>query len=76
MAQITLYLDDDTAERMRAAAEAAGVSLSRWVAELIRRKVTTEWPTGVVELAGAWPDLPLASELRDLSQADARREEL
>ena len=33
MAQVTLYMDDDTMARMRAAAEAAGLSMSAWLAQ-------------------------------------------
>jgi hypothetical protein len=43
MAQITLYLDAETARKLKAAAEAAGKSESQWVGALIA-------------LAGAWAD--------------------
>lgn len=61
MGQVTLYLDSETKERLRAAAKAEGVSQSRWVADLIREKTATEWPASLVKLIGAWaadfPDL-------------------
>jgi hypothetical protein len=56
MPQITLYVDEQTSQLMRAAARAAGVSLSRWVSELIRRHVADEWPDSVHKLAGVWAD--------------------
>ena len=56
MAQLTLYIDDETAVRMRTAANAAGVSFSRWVADLVRQRTQTTWPAEVVALAGAWSD--------------------
>ena len=56
MPQVTLYVDEQTSQRMRAAAKAAGVSLSRWVSELIRQHTTHEWPDSVQKLAGAWAD--------------------
>jgi hypothetical protein len=62
--QVTLYLEPDTEERMKAAAKSAGISQSRWVAELIRTRTATEWPESIVKLAGAWPDLPSLEELR------------
>ena len=74
MAQVTLYLDDETKERMRRAAKAAGMSQSRWLAELVRRGTANEWPAEVRELAGAWPDFPEAEELRRASGRDVRRE--
>ncbi len=76
MAQLTLYLDDEIAEKMKQAAGAVGVSQSRWVAELIRERVTEEWPQAVRELAGAWLELPLAEELRSWPVEDATRESL
>jgi hypothetical protein len=39
---------------MKAAAAAAGVSYSKWVAMIIREKTMNEWPPQVAELAGAW----------------------
>ena len=74
MAQVTLYLDDETAERMEAAARAEGTSQSRWVASLIRTRLADEWPVEVVELAGACPDLPTAEELRAGQREDVPRE--
>lgn len=64
MGQVTLYLDTETEARIKAAAKAAGVSQSRWVADLIREKTATEWPAWVADLAGAWPDLPSLEEIR------------
>jgi hypothetical protein len=64
MARLTPYLDDDTIARMRSAAEAAGMSVSVWVAHVVRERTLNGWPSEVVALAGAWPDLPTAEELR------------
>jgi len=76
MGQVTLYMDDDTLGRMRAEAEAEGLSMSAWLARLVQARLGTEWPREVVELAGAWPDLPLAEELRHGAAADVAREAL
>ena len=76
MGQVTLYLDPETEERMKAAAKAAGVSQSRWVVELIRGKTATEWPASIAKLAGAWADLPSLEEIRKGLPADAPREPL
>jgi hypothetical protein len=76
VAQVTLYLDEETRERVRRAAKAAGLSQSRWLAELVKRGAAEEWPAEVRELAGAWPDFPEAAELRRGSGRDVRRERL
>lgn len=57
MPQVTLYLDEETDALARHAAEAAGVSYSRWVSELI--KARSSWPSSVRELAGSIPELPV-----------------
>jgi hypothetical protein len=76
MGQVTIYLDEDTAKLMEAAANSAGISKSKWVAELIRAKASQDWPAFVRELAGAWPDMPLAEEIRSGQRKDAKRERL
>lgn len=76
MAQVTLYMDDDTMTRLRAAAQAAGLSMSAWLAQLVRERTRTEWPDEVAALAGAWRDLPNAEELRDGQPVDIARESL
>jgi hypothetical protein len=76
MAQVTLYLDDETAERMKKAARAAGLSRSQWLARLVREQVDDQWPAAVREMAGAWPDFPLAEDLRAGQPPDTKREKL
>jgi hypothetical protein len=72
MGQVTLYLDMDTEAKMKEAAKAAGVSQSRWIADLIREKTATEWPSSVAGLAGAWADFPELDEVRSTGQDVAR----
>ncbi len=76
MGQVTLYIDNETEEKLKAAAKAAGVSQSRWVADLIREKTATEWPASVVQLAGAWAedDFPSLEEIRRGLPPDLPRE--
>lgn len=77
MAQLTLYLDRETEDRMKAAAKAAGTSLSQWVANLIRERVAREWPPSITALVGAWKDdFPTPEEIRQAAGREARREAL
>lgn len=76
IAQITLYLDDELEARLRAAAKAANLSQSRFVANLIAEKLNVEWPEAVLALAGAWPDLPETEALRAESDGNTTREPL
>jgi hypothetical protein len=43
---------------------------------VIREKAATTWPQHVLDLAGSWPDFPLAEELRKGQKGDNRRERL
>ena len=65
MSQVTIYLDEQTEERMDRAVKEAGVSRSRWVADLIREKTASEWPESIRRLAGSWKDFPEAEEIRE-----------
>lgn len=76
MGKVTLYLDEQTEEQMREAAAEAGLSQSRWVAELIRRRADSEWPESIKRLAGAWADFPTAEEIRSGEGEDLPREDL
>jgi hypothetical protein len=76
MGQVKIYLDDESEALMKAAAKADGVSQSTWVSELIKRKVRSEWPREVTQLAGVWPDFPSAEEIRKSPEKDVRRVKL
>ena len=76
MPQVTIYLDAETAAKARAAARSAGISQSRWIAELIRRHAGSAWPDAVRRLAGACPAFPDSEDLRAGLGQDAPREDL
>ena len=71
MPQVTMYLDEETRELMTSAAQAAGVSQSRWVAELIRAKTKPTWPPDWHTCLGEFPDFPLRDD--QPAAADAPR---
>lgn len=73
MAQVTLYLDEDTAAKVKKAAKQAGLSRSRWLARLVQERTATEWPQAVKDLAGAWADLEPAEGLRRRTGRDMPR---
>lgn len=76
MGQITIYLDDETEHRLKSAAAAAKIPVSRWIAALVRDKTRTQWPEWVRELPGAWSDFPEVEVLRREAIADVPREPL
>ena len=76
MGQVTIYLDDQTEAFAKAAAQAAGVSHSKWIGTVIQEKAANDWPASIKALAGAWPDMPTAEELRRGDIPDHPREGL
>ena len=75
MPQITLYLDDATQALVDQAAEANGISKSRWVAKAIRSYAAHEWPQCCLNLAGSFPDFPLVGDSANHAQpADTPRD--
>jgi hypothetical protein len=80
MRQVTLYLDQDTATRLKQMAVSEGISQSQWVARLILERTAREWPDAVRSLAGAWADseqgdeMPTAEEIREAAGLDSERE--
>lgn len=77
MAQVTIYLDEETEERMKRAAEEAGISRSRWVADAIREKTSITWPESVRRLVGVWgEDFPEVEDIRGGLGEDVPRQPL
>jgi len=53
--QMHLYLPEEVAAEVRRRAEARGLSVSRYLAELVRREITGGWPEGFFEnVVGRW----------------------
>ena len=55
MAQLHCYVPDSVAKKIRRKAEQAHLSVSRYLAELVKRDATNEWPEGYLEhVLGHW----------------------
>lgn len=75
MGQVTIYLDNETENKLKKAAKSSHLSVSKWVAGVIEEKITTEWPQDVVSLAGSWKDdFPTIEEIRSSVGHDSPRE--
>ena len=60
MPQIHAYVPKPVAEALKRKARARGLSLSRYVAEIIGRHAAPEWPAGYFEeVIGGWKGKPL-----------------
>ena len=51
MPQRKLYVDESTHIRIRRAAKAAGLSLSKWAATVVTGKTANQWPDQVLAFA-------------------------
>ncbi len=61
MAQLYCYVPDSLAKQIQHRAAQAGLNLSRYLAELIKKDVSEHnaWPEGYFELFGQWQGEPL-----------------
>jgi hypothetical protein len=76
MGQVTIYLDDATVAKLKSASSCSGLSVSRFIANLIEQKTASEWPARVAGLAGTWRDFPDIKKIRKKQPKDVRRESL
>ncbi len=77
MAQVTIYLDSAIESKLKKAAKANQLSISKWVAKIIEEKVTTQWSPEIAGLSGSWQDdFPTLEMIRADTQCDSKREEL
>lgn len=76
MAQLTVYIDDETRLRIEVAARRADVSVSQWVKQRLTSALQTEWPTGYFEMFGTLPDGELERPPQGRFADEASREPL
>ena len=78
MAQLTVYLDEDTERTLRDSAKASGESASKWVADAIRQRAAVDWPDDISRIFGSWTDadIPDIEQLRRGLGEDIPREKL
>jgi len=73
MPQLHLYVSEDIASKVQEKARARKLTVSRYLAEVIKRDVGEGWPAGYFErVCGQWegkfPDIP-REESEELSEA-------
>lgn len=52
--QVTIDLDGRTETFAKAVAQAAGISLSKWIGGVMQAKAANDWPESIKALASAW----------------------
>ena len=74
MPQISLYIDEITLKKVESAAMRQHVSISKWVADQIRKKVDPTYPIGFEDLFGAITDPSFKRPDTMTFSNDSRRE--
>lgn len=60
MPQLHLYVPDHVASLVRQRARARKMTVSRYLADLVRREMASGWPTGYFDdVVGGWSGKPL-----------------
>jgi len=55
MPQLHLYVSDEVADKIKDRSQAAGLSVSRYLSEVVAREIGSGWPEGFIEqVAGGW----------------------
>ena len=54
MAQLHCYVPDTIAEQFQQKAKHAHLSVSKYLANLIKREISSEWPDNYFDLFGSW----------------------
>lgn len=73
---LTLELDHHLADRLKEAAQNAGLPPAEWITRLIECNTAPQWPASVKALVGAWRDEHWTEDLRSIAIHDAHREPL
>ena len=74
MAQLTVYIDEETRRGIEEAARNAGMSVSRWVKERLSRELRGQWPERYFEVLGSLEDDDLERPAQPDPADDAPRE--
>lgn len=76
MAQLTIYLDEQSIQRIEEAASAEHLSVSRWVKARLIRSLDGEWPAGYFSLEGSLEEEDLRMVAEPDPAYDSPRESL
>ena len=59
MAQLHCYVPDEIAEQFQKKAKHAHLSVSKYLASLIKKEIGSTWPDNYFDLFGSWEGAPL-----------------
>ena len=76
MAQLTIYLDDDSFRKVKETAKRDRLSVSRWARRRLIEGLAQTWPSGYFELFGTLADSDLARPPQGKMGDDSPRDAL
>ncbi len=59
MTQLHCYVPDDVARKLQEKAQQAHLSVSKYLAFLVKKEVENQWPDDYFQLFGTWQGAPL-----------------
>ena len=68
MAQLHFYIPDAVADKIKFKAKHAHLSVSRYLAELVKREVEDQWPEDYFDHFGKWQGEPLERPIQGVSE--------
>lgn len=76
MAQLSLYIDEETLRRVETAARLENVSVSKYVVRKLNESMSVSWPQNYEKLFGSVQDTSFAAERPKDFENDAPRERM
>jgi len=76
MAQMSIYLEEETLKKIRRAADREGISVSEWVRSRLSRSLEERWPDGYFDVFGVLEGRDLERPEQIPFDRDTAREEL
>ena len=59
MAQLHCYVPDEIAEKFSEKAKHAHLSVSKYLANIVKKEIHSQWPDNYFDLFGSWEGAPL-----------------
>lgn len=76
MAQLSLYIDEETLKKIETAAKLEDISVSKYVVRKLNETMSLSWPQSYEQLFGSIQDESFAVDRASEFSADSQREAL
>ena len=76
MAQLTIYIDDETLKKIERSARQHKDSISSWVKKRLNGSLSGDWPAGYFDVFGSLRDKGFSRPAQPDQKTDRKRESL